>query len=123
MKFRWKKNTRGLFPTCQVYFNENNPKTQSFRRRMASILRTNPSPLPLLPRRALTLFENKGYAPRAPSRSLGSSEEISQGALNSRGTTPVCVSRLHGAGGGLEPSPRVGQSLCPAGSRGGSDSP
>lgn len=65
MKFRWKKKNqnRGLFPTCQVCFNENNPTEQNPRQEMASVLRTNPSPLPLLPRRTLSLFKNRSYAP------------------------------------------------------------
>lgn len=52
---------------------------------MASIHRTNPSPLPLLPRRGVTLFKIQGYAHRAPNRSLASSEGISPGSANSRG--------------------------------------
>lgn len=99
MKFRWKNITRGLFSTCQVCFNENSTKTQSLRRGMPSIHGTTLSPLLLLPRRALMLLKNQGYAPGAPNRSLGSRQGISQRTANSRGTAPGCAARHHGTGG------------------------
>lgn len=111
MKFRWKKNTRGLFSTCQVCFNENKTKNQTLLRGMASVNGTNSSPLPLLLRRALRLFKNQGYPPRAPIRSLGFREGIYQRTASSRGAAPGCAAPFTGPAGGWGGPPNRAEPL------------